>query len=245
MVAQINRTIYDDFLLTLSHPKLDLVIPPGRSQTVFQKTLDLLENPSPIKDEVTYNQYRILSGILCSLSCTTSNRSLPENDQVWSLEAQHNRRLYAWVKKTRLINDPLTKAVCKLLSWNKLFAVYATSSHWAKLADHALANGALFKDEDGDLVVAGFNYKVGDNIFTVDDRGREHRQYVSTASPQALCLGRKPSNMLANMGWENGKTIPELPEEYRVTYQGDGKGRIKNHRVSKAEIRLIEQFFRV
>lgn len=243
MPAQIKRTIYDDILEALSDPRLGLEFPHGRTQTVFQKILDMLENPAPIKDEETYRKYRGLSSTLCSLSCTTSNRSLPENDQVWSLEAQYNRRMHTWMKKTRLIQDPLTKVVCKLLSWNKIIVMYATSGHWAKLADHALANGALFKDEDGDLVVAGFNYKIGDNVFSVDDRGREHRQYLNSASPQAFRLGGSPRKLLDDMGWARDKIIPDLPEEYRVTYQGDGKGCVKNHRVSKAEERLIRGFF--
>lgn len=244
MPAQIRRTIYDDILESLSDPRLGLEFPRGRTQTVFQKILDTLENPAPIKDEETYRKYRGLSSTLCSLSCTTSNRSLPENDQVWSLEAQYNRRMFTWMKKTRLIKDPLTRAVCKLLSWNKMFPLYATSKHWAKLAEHALANGWLFKDEDGDLLVAGFNYKVGDNVFSVDNRGRDHRQYLKSASPQAFRLGPTPQKLLADMGWASNKIVPNLPEEYRITYQGDGKGCVKNHRVSKAEERLIHAFFR-
>lgn len=244
MPAQIRRTIYDDILMSFVDSRLGVSIPPGRSQTAFQKILDMVEKPAAIKDEATYQQYLGMSETLCGLSCTTSNLSLPENDQVWSLEAQYNQRLFAWMKKTRLIKDPLTKAVCKLLSWNKVFTMYATSGHWAKLADHALANGALFKDDDGDLVVGGFNYKVGDNVFSVDARGREHRQYVNSASPQAFRLGHSPSKLLDAMGWADNKIIPDLPNEYRVTYQGDGKGCVKNHRLSKQEEHMIHfQFF--
>lgn len=217
----------------------------GGGQSSFQDALNDLENPSPIKNEETYQDYLTISRRLCSVSCTTSNHDLPENDQVWALEGEYNRLIHVWTKKTRIIKDPLLKAVCKLMSWDRYMPWYNTQQVWGKLADFALANKALYQDEQKNLVVAGFNVKIGDNIFSIDSRGRDHRKYVSTVAPQAFNVNNTAMTALSESEWRRDKIIPVLPSEYVVTWQGDGKGCAKNHRMSDKERALIDQFLRM
>ena len=56
----------------------------------------------------------------------------------------------------------------------------------AKVLDHLKGSGLLRRDADGRVLVLGLSAKVGDNLFSVDRRGREHRRYVDTLGRQGF-----------------------------------------------------------
>lgn len=206
----------------------------------LQPILNEMENPAPIKDEAQYAKYRKLSSGLCSLEVATFNRKHPLNDQVRRLEGAYNKRLAQWMKKTRLIKDPFVKLLGKYLVMSKYFPTYDEARFLEPVADELLAKGWLFRSDDR-VVVAGFEYKLGDNVFSVDRMGREHRQYVSSAAPLALPLDYSKSEKLAS--WIASHEIPALPEEYKVAFVGDGKFCVRSPRFSQEDQGTMIRFF--
>lgn len=202
--------------------------------------LNKLENPSPIKDEAQYADYRKLSSELCSLEVTTFNQDHPLNDQVHRLEMSYNQCLYRWMTKTRLITNSFTKRLANYLVMSRYFPRYNDAVYLEAIAQKLLAANALYQSKDR-LVVAGFNYKLGDNTFRVDRQGRYHRQYGRSAAPLAIPVDYSKSKILED--WFKDKEIPELPEEYRVVYIASAKGCVRSPRFTQADQEAMANFF--
>lgn len=228
-------SISADHFASLLGIKSPVQIPEQELKTV----LDSLESPAPIKDEAQYETYRKLSSHLCSLEVMTFNQKHPLNDQVHRLEVSYNQQLYRWMIRTRLINEPRIKTLGKYLVMSRYFPRYNESIHLESVAQTLLNEKRLFQSKDR-LVVAGFNYKLGDNTFSIDRQGREHRQYVRSAAPLALPVDFSKSKLLED--WRKEKMILGLPEEYRVAYVGSAKGCVRSPRFTQSDQEFMANF---
>lgn len=202
----------------------------------LQEALDALANPVTIKSEEQYAQYLELSSKLSSLDCLTFNIGHPMNKQVYALEIAYNRRIHTWVRKTRVITDKTHKALAKYLTFSRYYPDLQSRQPLESIADKLLQAGWLYKHNEA-LVVAGFNLKLGNNVFTVDRLGREHRKFIVSASPMALPVSHEKARLLES--WKRLDEVPELPDDYRVIYIGDGKGGVRDHRFSSDEANRV------
>jgi hypothetical protein len=159
--------------------------------------------------------------MLSHLSCFTFNNQHPEEDRVWKLESvwakvlkQYNRRL--------LIKDEDTRLVARYLLWRRYFLGVDARAAFVL----ARQKGILYRSGEGrhsvGLYIVGLDRAVGDNVFTVDRRGREHRKYGRT-------IGRQALEVLQPLPWSGDEaaafvaSLPELNGTYRPTSIGDYK----------------------
>lgn len=198
------------------------------------KDLGRFTPPKRLETEDDYRNAHKVKGLLCSLSCYTFNNKHPRNDEVWDLEAawgalmaRYNRRL--------LIKNPEAKTIARYLLWNRRYRDIAVEHFYKLLRNH----GFLCRSVDGGCYVIGLVMKVGDNVFTVDDRGRHYRQYRHTVGRQAF----RAWLIEDDLGKEAAKafiaTLPLLDETYYVTYIQDGKGCVRRIALRRSECHRI------
>lgn len=211
---------------------------------IMEKRLSALDKfiISKVSNEEEYAFARQCQSALTSLECYTFNQKIEgytdqiyaQKDVVYKAIKRYNRRF--------LIKDSLARSVARYLLWSYTF----TREDFAKLLEFAVKNNLLRKrtTDKGECTfyVVGLNYKVGDNVFTVDAKGREHRRYLESSANQAFPLSlnedRKPY-----MNDSLISKIPEMEERYSVTYVGDGKGCARSIGLTyKERDRICEHF---
>jgi len=160
--------------------------------------LDDFDAPPPIEDEQGYRRADEVRRMLSSLSCYTFNNTLPENDRAWALESAWAAAVAKYNRRL-LIRNVDAKRIARYLVWNYRLVA----------ADHQ-------------LYVVGLERAVGDNLFTVDGRGRHYRKYPRT-------IGRQALEVQHALPWSGAQaqaflaSVPELDPTWYPTAIGDRK----------------------
>jgi len=218
-----NTTTADDFISDFSahmagfdsaneyHDKMKLLI----------SHLEDFKNPGKIKNKTDLKRAWEIKSALCGLSCYVFNNNLSEDlgDKVSLYSNQWYNRIVAF-NRTYLVKDSVSKALANYLLWN----YYFSSLDPLRVLQIANKRG-LLRRKGNEVFVVGIQKKVGDNVFTPDRMGREHRHYLDSCGLQMFSL----SNVYLKAIKANEAFIEEVPvvdEElnYRETYVGDGKG---------------------
>jgi hypothetical protein len=180
-----------------------------------------------------FDHFHAVKSVLCSLSCYTFNNKLPQNDEVWKLEAECAKLLGVWTRKQ--LAKPAENRMIRYLLWNRYYVGDTTVRQ--RIMDHLIAQGYILK-KGTDYVVKGLYTKVGDNVFTVGRDGRESRQYVHVCLPQYYTLHPK------NYEYLNGKEVPEFEDSHRYSHTNmqDGKGCARHPKVTYKDWNILEAF---
>lgn len=176
--------------------------------------LAALERPQKIANEAEYAIARAVKTALCSVSCTTSNTSHPDDARVWAIESAWGKVLHAFNARA-LIQDSDTRLLANYLLWNRRLMSVSDRS----LMELAAERGIL-RQREGKVYVVGLYKKVGNNVFTVDSNGREHRQFMNSIGRQAFSIRW---DCYQDAAKDLHPQIPPLPEDYEITGCYDGK----------------------
>jgi len=203
----------------------------------FLEKIDVLENAvniAVIKNFEDYKKCSELKAILSSLFCFSFNNKLPEFEKIAKIESSLGKKLLDFVKKNTVKNSEI-KTVVRYLLWGKYYSQQSFSKIYEVLKKHN-----LLRRQGDNLCVIGLHYKVGDNLFTVDYNGREHRQYVSWAGFQAFYnkSGQFKQFIIDTDKWNE---IPELEDIYEITGLHDGKYAVRPIGLNKKERNLIQE----
>lgn len=192
----------------------------GKSVEGYQKDMQyLLDNLSllekmadsvQITDIQNYKDALKLKGMLSSLHCFSFNR---KDDEVSNraLNAEHviGRKMQKFVVKHREKNSEVI-ALLRYVLWTKYYRKHNTVAIVSRLRGEK----RLYK-RDGVFYVTGLHSKIGNNVFTVDNR----RLYIDCCHFMAMRVSEYWQQILT----KSDTPIPELPEHYDVFNVWDGK----------------------
>jgi len=190
-------------------------------QNNVMENIDALAPDKKILNEERYERGLACKSAITSLWCYKFNNDIKnaELDKKVSLyDAGWGKALAAYNRKF-LIKDKSVKSLANYLVWR-----YARKDlDTVKVLKAAIKYGILRKNEQGSFFVVGLIKKVGDNMFSTDRRGRDHRQYVDTIGRQAFRVNNYHKEVFAN----HKTLIAEIPMLHHLdneTYIGSGKG---------------------
>ena len=171
--------------------------------------LRVFENDFKIENESDYEIAYVIKGYLCTASCYTFNNNHIENDRVWALEYVYGKAMAKYNKRF-LLKDPDAVLIANYL---------LSSKYYINIDNIAIISIAkkhnILRKSNGYLYVVGLNKKIGDNLFTVDCKGREHRQYRNTIGRQAFPFAMQRYEELINDSFFND--IEELSKFCNIT----------------------------
>ncbi|MBT42577.1 MAG: hypothetical protein CMF12_08640 [Idiomarina sp.] len=179
----------------------------------------------PIKTAPEEAQAKALQSYLTGAYCTAWNRHYKDayKDKVQRLLEAIQKRLINYTKR-QLIKDPETSLICRYL----VASLYYPGCNQGKLLSIVNERGYLLKEthDNGGVsfFIRGLAAKVGDNTFSIDRRGREHRQYLTVTVPQAFPVYTNGETYTMS-SHDFIKSVPELDSAYyHITSFGDRKG---------------------
>ena len=177
-----------------------------------------IENVRPILTEDDYLAAMTVKSALASLYCFAFNNDLPEFKAVSAAEARWALAMHRYNQRF-LISDPETRAVARYLVGNRF---YARLDARLVVID-AKKRGILRRAGDGRICVVGLYTKTGNNLLSVDDRGRQHRTYVDDIGRQAHLVGQRYEDAAEHLPGFCA-TMLALSRTYHVVDFGDRKG---------------------
>ena len=211
---------FDDFIAKL-HGSPDAATYHASRQAWLAR-LDEFETPFPVTTEAEYVRADAIRRILSHLACYTFNTEHPHNDRVWALETTWAAALVKFNRRL-LIKNPDARLVARYLLWSYVFRGADPRAAFALARQHGVLRKRVHTDgRPPVLCVIGLDRAFGDNVFTVDRRGREHRRYGRTIGRQAFPV-RRPLPWSGDDADVFLSTIPELDETYHLTDIGDFK----------------------
>lgn len=188
--------------------------------------IDNLYPDKPIKTIEEYRLGRAMQSYINGMWCRASNAHVgrPFQDMITNTLNRIQKRLISYTKRQQIKDKEIG-----------LLARYACATQYYPAANIEVIlkklheGGVLLKEaqHDGTLrfYVRGLRAKVGDNTFSIDRLGREHRQYVEVTVPQAfpVSLYGQLQPMAGDDKWY--QSVPEMNDrDYHVTGFGDRKG---------------------
>lgn len=205
----------------------------SRSQALEQiDEIEHVVDNATIKTMEDYDRYCNIKSILSSLFCFTANNQMPIFDRICDIESKIGKKLVKFVK-SQTIKDREIRTVARYVLWG----AYYRSQNIEAIYDVLFENDLLRK-QGASIFVRGLHYKVGDNTFTVDRMGRQHRNYVEWTALQAIFT---VNNTLRDFILDNNKLeeIPQLEDRYSSISVCDGKYCIRPIRLKYEERKLI------
>lgn len=183
-----------------------------------------------------YDKAMNLKKVIGSLFCYCFNNKKDLYNEVGNTEDIVGRKLFNFVKR-KVSKNPDVKAVCRYL----LSMRYYPSQNEEKIFNFLLEHDVLRREKDRDtILVVGLHGKVGDNVFTMDNRGRHHRQYVESCALQAIYISNSRFRKYAE---EHIDLIPILDDRYTTVSARDGKHCIRPVRLRRREINFVYDEF--
>ena len=187
--------------------------------------IEKLYSDKPIKSAAEEKQAKALQSYLTSAYYTAWSRQLGNGykDRLQSLLEPLQKRLISYTKR-QLIKDPEISLMCRYL----VASSYYPGCNQGKLLSLVNDRGYLLKKTHDNGAVSffirGLAAKVGDNTFSIDRRGREHRQYLTVTVPQAFPVYTNGETYTMS-SHDFIKSVPELDSAYyHITSFGDRKG---------------------
>lgn len=198
----------------------------------------------PIKTDADLASAKALQSYLTGLECTAYNSGFDSafKERLFNVKTRVQKRLISYTKR-QLINDPKLSLLCRYA----LSDTYFTGCDHAKLMSIIHSAGHLMKatTKNGQVrfYIRGLKAKVGDNTFSIDRRGRDHRQYLNVTVPQAFPV--YPSGTTYTLDSHAFiKSVPDFEtDKYYLTSFGDGKGLARHFPVKWHEVQeLLHEF---
>jgi len=204
--------------------------------------LDSLENPRRPECEKDFLEIERIRRDLSSLDCFAFNTSHPEQDRVTRLESEYCK-LVSQYNKRRELPHGVDRSIGRYLLYGKRFNDIRTTTAWLEARDRGLLRKVV-RPDDGRVVfyVVGLRCKLGDNVFTVDRRGREHRQYGRSVGRQAIAIVQTLP-FEADQRDAFAQTIPDLDPTFHEVSIGDYKGCIRPISMTRKEVNAIFSAF--
>jgi hypothetical protein len=206
-------------------PRADASMENARIQAAVEAIGDLYPD-KPIKSERDYKTAKAVNGYANSIYYNTPTGMLdePSKEVLLNVIQRIERRLMGYINRT-LIKDSKTSLLCRYALSDRYFS----DENQAALLQYLHARGVLLKqvNDDGKVgfYIRGLKSKVGDNTFSVDRLGREHRRYLEVTAPQLYpvqCRNNTPYTL------DSHDFISEVPtfdaNDYYITGFGDHKG---------------------
>ena len=210
----------------------------ARNEALFDA---LLSAEMPVKTtELTACEHYSLLNKIDGVDCYLFNSGQSKRDGVDVLNKKRDMLVSTLSRfsKSCQIKDHATRAAARYLLWGKYYAVINRND----VLRYLKKQGALRVQRTGEhteLYIIGLHGKVGNNVFSIDRRGREHRLYNETCSTMAFPCGY--GDMPDKADFLDG--IPVL-ETYRTTYTiADAKGCVRPIRLTRKERETILQLF--
>ncbi len=226
-----------DFILTLSSAMS------GMSPEEYAAKISNLSSEGDIEDvenfvnklvktKITpkiYQEYILpIASQLNSVWCFMFNMKLPEEKRQRISEALqkiNNHRL-TWARKQS--RQGCDKEVRPLVKYaiNGLGSKYYRHFPTRELVELLIEKGLIYrnpykKSDTTSFVVRGLHLAVGDNVFTVNWKGKQYRNYVQFCAPEAFYLR---TEFIAELKQMNTENLPELPPYFEMMSVGDYKG---------------------
>ena len=181
--------------------------------------LKAIANKLKVNTIADYKAGMTIKGILSSLYCYAFN-----NDKNWkevgNIENIVGNKLYKFAKNYQKIRDRRIRAIAKYLITN--WRHYYAREDIDKMIKELLSKNRLFRDKNGNYLVTGLHYAVGDNTSTYDRNGKLYRNYVKVCGIQAFYIKNRYKDYIEH--YLKDIKIPELNEDiYEKTGTGDGK----------------------
>ncbi|EHU6487751.1 hypothetical protein BWH99_RS10660 [Vibrio parahaemolyticus] len=199
----------------------------------------------PTKPKVTTeDEYVAAMGIkrlLCRIEVYMGNISHPLHSIFSDLENTYSKALSRY-NNSLLVKNKDDRRLIKYLAWTKYFT--SSVDHEQMLIEAAqkgLLKKRLTVSDDGkthvSLFVWGLKFKVGNNVFSVDRLGREHRTYLETIGRQCIptCVPSECFNRFVQNNPKLIEQIADVTENDYVTDVGDGKYKIRSIPFSVAD----------
>jgi len=187
-----------------------------------------------IKTFEDYNKGMKIKGVISSLYCYAFNH----NNNIWKkvgvVEDIIGKKIFNFAKRHK-IKDSKVKTVCRYILWKR----YYYKQNLEKIYQFLLKNDVL-RQNGCSFYIIGLHGKVGNNVFTVDDRGREHRTYVESCAFQAMYINSSTFIEYLNNRKEE---IPRLEDRYSGVIVQDGKHCIRPIRLKYKEKQFIREEF--
>lgn len=193
--------------------------------------LNSIVEATNIKDEMSFDYARSIKTALCSLSCYTFNTNHPLNDTVWDMEAVLGKKMHKYVMKGLAPKDDNLRI--RYLLWNKRY--HGDELQRKAFIDHLLAKGYVFIRPSSQyhsfaFVVRGIYCKVGDNTFSVDRNGREHRQYKDVCMTQYFSF-----TWDQDIAYLKTLDVPMMEKSIETTGMYDGKNCARHPKITRAD----------
>lgn len=185
---------------------------------------------------------KAIESFLNGLLVTASNRSydVTLTSKAQELMTRVQRRLIGYTNR-QIIRDPKLSLLCRYA----LSDTYFTQCDHARLMSIINDAGYLMKrvTQEGAVrfYIRGLKAKVGDNTFSIDRRGRDHRQYLNVTVEQAFPV--YPSRTAYTLDSHPFiKSVPDFDtDKYYLTAFGDGKGLARHFPVKWQEAQTLLQ----
>lgn len=184
-----------------------------------------------IKSDEDFARMLTFKSALSSLYCYTSNNKLPEFDRVSKLEGQLGNKMHKWTLRGLAPSDD--NLLIRYILWNRRYV--GDTETRKKILDELIAKGYIFirpagRHNDEEIVVTGIYCKVGDNVFSRDRSGREHRQYVDVCVQQCFKLTWE-----IDLEYVKTKDLQVLEKDLTMTWMGDGKGCARHPKITRKD----------
>lgn len=170
-----------------------------------------------------YLQTQKLAAVLSSLFCYTFNKSKPEFERVGAIDRNLDKKLLQFAKHYDQAKSFESKALIKYVCWNQYYPNHDTE----KIVGMLLQEGRLFCHvSDGvwkAYFVSGMHLQTGDNVFTPDKKGRNHRCFNESWALQAFSVSNTWHGVLEEMEATGKITIPPLSAHYDRVFFGGGR----------------------
>jgi len=201
-------------------------------------------DPPAIETDLEYALYRIRRSLLSS----AENHAFNQKDE--GLRTKLSKRLSqyesAMVAYNRMFELPQgdDRIIARYLLWGRYFMGVYDGAAWLEARDRGVLRKKRREDGAGfAFYVVGLRYKVGDNVFTCDSRGREHRQYANTIGCQAIFTQQKmpfSGERLEHFA----ASVPDLDPTFHETDVGDHKHCVKPLSVTRKEKTRMHELLR-
>lgn len=180
--------------------------------------------PAPCENQADYDRCYERRDMLANFSYSSDKRAEAKRSEIDVLLGAYEKALVLYNRRF-LLKDGIARLIAKYMAWTKYFTAIDSKVAFKEAKDHDVLRKTV--DENGVicLYVVGLNFDVGDNTFTVDRRGRQHRQRNKTIGRQAIYVSNK-------YPFENDELkqfvadIPTLDPTFKEAVVGSGKNAI-------------------
>ena len=185
-----------------------------------------------VKTLADYKEAMKLKSVLSSLFCFTFNNNRPEWKRVAELESRLGKKLLKFARSYKRIKDKRLRAIAKYMI--TCWSYYFSNEDVDAIVD-AVVQAEILYQKDGQYLITGLHYAVGDNTFTVGRNGKQYRDYIETCALQAFYVNWRWQKILEARKVD----APPLPDFYEPTCVAPNQKYCARVYLSEDQYRLI------